>query len=122
MLVKNLKPFVLNSDATLFSTLPLEKVLKQVEVALNIPDFDLDTSGDYEDEEVYLSSCLGLEIFLAKDDGASDRYHVSVFTSRNAFDYDEVDAEDLNWDHTLLAMLSKAGLTVRERRLDDEPD
>jgi len=116
-----IKPIMGNGHATLFSSLPEENLLQTLEKSLNISKFALDTSGDYE-EDVYISSFLGFEVTLAKDKGTSDRYHLAVFTSRNTFDYYEINGIDLNWNDTLIAMLQPANLDVRERRCEDESD
>lgn len=122
MSINQLRPFFIIGHATLFSSLPEEELLQVVEKVLNIPKFTLDTSGDYEGEGVYLSYCFCLEVFFARDESTSDRYHIAVHNARGSFSDIDVDEVNLDWHDTLIALLQKSNLIVRERRDEDEDD
>ena len=119
-----LKTYYILSNATVFSSLPIDDLLALLESSLNIPKLHLDKSGDYEGDIVYISHCLGFEILFAKDEENLNRYHLAVHTDSDAFDFCNVISTNLNWDDSLIALLQEAcpSLEVRERRPEDDPD
>lgn len=89
--------FFASGDITIYASLPIEDVIAVVAAALQIPPFTLDTSGRWEEVEVYTSRCLGLEFMLctikpAKYAESEFEYGVSIFTRTN-FKYDGTERE-----------------------------
>ncbi|MCX4030506.1 hypothetical protein [Spartinivicinus marinus] len=113
-----LKTYMMSGDATIESDSGIDEVLKLVSSALQIPKFSLDKSGDWDGEEVYISSCFGFTIYLSADDPPLKTYHISARTSVDSFDYDEFDADDLNLDGNLIAMLRYHGVDAKVRLID----
>ncbi|MCX4030309.1 hypothetical protein H0A36_26695 [Endozoicomonas sp. SM1973] len=118
-----LKIYMMSGDATIESDSGIDEVLKLVSSALKIPEFVLDKSEDWEGADVYVSFCLGFSIYLSADDpplNTLNTYHILVMTSQDSFDYDEFDADDLNFDGNLIAMLRYRGIDAKVRPLDYE--
>ena len=93
-------------------------VISHCSKALQIPKFSLDQSGDWEGEEVYVSTCFGFTIYLAADDPPLKTFHLSARSSVDSFDYDEFEADDLSFDGNLIAMLRYHGIDAKVRPLD----
>jgi len=96
---------------TALSPVDLAKALSSV---LSIPPLKLDTSGRYEGDKVYVTTCFGLEFELLKDDPPMATYHLVV--SSNVDDFD-LDGSQPRIDGTayVLKLLKRGGIDAAPR-------
>lgn len=106
--------FYVHADVTVQSGLPLEELAQAIAHALSILPMQLDTSGRYEGDPVYSSSCFGLDFELAQDEPPVSTYHLTVNSDVDAFDFDGSET-DLDGVTYVLTMLGRAGISASAR-------
>lgn len=89
--------FYISADITIRSKLDFEDTLAAVARALQIPEFVKDTSGRWEEQEVYVCHCFGLQFAFGHPVGEpEDQYGLSIDSTGEGMEYDgrekEVDA------------------------------
>ena len=81
--------FFISTVIGIRSKLGLEATAALVAKSLVLPPFELDKTGRYEDQPMYLSHCFGLEFgFCHPNDATSDEYELSIMSDDDVLDFD----------------------------------
>jgi hypothetical protein len=99
---------------TIKSGLPIEQLAQKITELLEIPPLTFDTSGMYEEQDIYLSQCLGFEIgFCHPNDAPSKEYELSIMNNRH-YEIPDPAGPDIYIDATDYMLL----LLKRDKELD----
>jgi hypothetical protein len=86
--------YFLSGDMTIRTKLGLREAADSVAHALGIPPFVKDESGRWEEQEVYLSHCFGLEfVFGQTPDGPPGEYGLSIDSDTDMTRYNGMETE-----------------------------
>lgn len=86
--------FYITADITIRSKLDFEDTLVAVARALQVPEFVKDPSGKWEEQEVYVSRCFGLQFAFGHPLGEpEDQYGLSIDSTGDGMEYDGLEKE-----------------------------